>query len=128
MTALRRLLSGVAATATAALLAAWAPGARPPAPPSHAGPPNIVFVLTDVLGWNLLPYLPEVQQLRRDGMTFTNYTVTNSLCCPSRSSILTGEFPHDTGVYTNTGPDGGFDTFRARGDEAHTYAVALRAQ
>ena len=38
-------------------------------------------------------------------MTFNNYFVSDSLCCPSRSSIFTGDFPHDTGVFTNAGPD-----------------------
>ena len=46
---------------------------------------------------------------------FDNYFVTDSLCCPSRSSIFTGRFPHDTGVFTNTGPDGGFGAFYAKG-------------
>src|SRR6185369_16981710 len=91
-------------------------------------PPNIVFVLTDDLSWNLLPYMPQVRQMERDGMTFTNYTVTDSLCCPSRSSIFTGEYPHDTGVFTNEGPDGGFATFRDLGDESRTYATALAAR
>src|SRR4051794_33941775 len=117
----RRLLTGLGA-ASAVLLAAWAPAAPRVAP---QGPPNIVFVLTDDLSWNLLPYMPQVQQLERDGMTFTNYTVTDSLCCPSRSSIFAGEYPHDTGVFTNEGPDGGFATFRANGDESRTYATTL---
>jgi N-acetylglucosamine-6-sulfatase len=128
MRPLRRLVLAAVATATAALLAAWAPAVPAVHATAHQGPPNIVFVLTDDLGWNLLPFMPQVQRLRADGMTFTNYTVTDSLCCPSRSSIFTGEFPHDTGVYTNAGPDGGFATFRARGNEAHTYATALRAK
>jgi arylsulfatase A-like enzyme len=94
---------------------------------SAAARPNIVFVLTDDLAWNLLPYMPQVQRLQRDGVTFTNYTVTDSLCCPSRSSTFTGEYPHDTGVFTNVAPDGGFAVFRARGNEQHTYATALQA-
>ena len=39
-------------------------------------------------------------------MSFANYFVTDSLCCPSRSSIFTGEFPHDSGVYRDLEPDG----------------------
>src|SRR5690349_2150781 len=91
-----------------------------------AKPPNIVFVLTDDLSWNLVQYLPQVQKLQSEGMTFTNYVVTDSLCCPSRSSILTGRFPHDTGVFTNTAPDGGFGYFHDHGEEAQTFATALR--
>ena len=86
-----------------------------------------MFVLTDDLSWNLVKYMPQVKKLQRDGVTFTNYIVTDSLCCPSRSSIFTGKFPHDTGVFTNNAPDGGFEVFHGRGDEKHTYATALQA-
>jgi arylsulfatase A-like enzyme len=89
--------------------------------------PNIVFVLTDDLSMNLVPYMPHVQALERSGTTFDNYTVTDSLCCPSRSSILSGRFPHDTGVYTNGGDDGGFNTFHSRGEESSTFATSLRS-
>ena len=55
-----------------------------------------------------------------------NYFVSDSLCCPSRSSILTGNFPHDTGVYSNFGASGGFQVFYDRGEELRTFAVALQ--
>src|SRR5579871_6650713 len=90
--------------------------------------PNIVFVLTDDLAWNLVPYMPHVLQLQRLGVTFVRYTVTDSLCCPSRSSIFTGLFPHDTHVFKNTGWDGGYHIFRARGLEGQTFALALQAR
>jgi N-acetylglucosamine-6-sulfatase len=97
--------------------------------PSQSTPtrPNIVFVLTDDLSWNLVKYMPQVKKLQQDGVTFSNYTVTDSLCCPSRSSIFTGKFPHDTGVFTNNAPDGGFEVFHGRGNEKHTYATAMQA-
>ena len=93
--------------------------------PASASHPNIVFVLTDDLSNNLVRYMPHVLALEKDGTTFTNYTVTDSLCCPSRASIFTGRFPHDTGVFTNGGPDGGFDTFHQRGEEQTTFASNL---
>ena len=92
---------------------------------SEAEANNIVFVLTDDLSMNLLPYMPHVQALAHDGTTFANYTVTDSLCCPSRSSIFTGKFPHDTGVFTNGGQDGGFGVFHQR-DEKSTFATDLQ--
>jgi arylsulfatase A-like enzyme len=94
----------------------------------QAGPqhPNIVFVLTDDLSMDLLPYMPQVQALQRNGMTFNNYFVSDSLCCPSRSSIFTGEFPHDTGVFTNSGPGGGLSAFYNHGDENRTFNIALQ--
>jgi N-acetylglucosamine-6-sulfatase len=88
--------------------------------------PNIVFVLTDDLSFDLLPYMPEVQALQRDGMSFSNYFVSDSLCCPSRSSIFTGDFPHDTGVFTNVGRDGGIRAFYLHDDEDHTFNLALQ--
>lgn len=88
--------------------------------------PSIVFVLTDDLSWNLVQFMPHVQDLQKRGLTFSNYTVTDSLCCPSRASIFTGNFPHNTGVFTNTAPDGGFDLFFRRGEESQTFATALR--
>ncbi|MBO0850225.1 MAG: sulfatase [Pseudonocardia sp.] len=102
-----------------------------PAPTGVAGAkrgdrPNIVFVLTDDLSNNLVPYMPHVQALQRAGMSFTNYTVTDSLCCPSRASIFSGRYPHNTGVFTNEPPDGGWDVFHARGEEASTFATSLQ--
>jgi N-acetylglucosamine-6-sulfatase len=92
------------------------------------GPPNIVFVLTDDLSWNLVQYMPQVQKLQSQGLTFNNYVVTDSLCCPSRASIFTGQFPHNTKVFDNSPKDGGFATFHDRGEEAHTFATALQAK
>jgi N-acetylglucosamine-6-sulfatase len=89
-------------------------------------PPNIVFVLTDDLSWDLVRFMPHVRALESRGLTFTRYVVTDSLCCPSRSSIFTGLYPHDTGVFTNTGPDGGFNAFRAHHLGKLTFAVALQ--
>src|SRR4051794_41948698 len=73
--------------------------------------PNIVFILTDDLSWNLVQYMPHVQQMQREGMTFSNYFVTDSLCCPSRASIFSGRYPHNHGVLTNTPPTGGVSAF-----------------
>jgi len=82
-------------------------------------------VLTDDLSMNLLPYMPNVQAMQKEGASFANYYVTDSLCCPSRSSIFTGQFPHNTGVFTNEPPDGGYEIFNADGNDARTFAIAL---
>ncbi|MGH8861303.1 MAG: sulfatase family protein, partial [Jatrophihabitantaceae bacterium] len=101
------------------------PPATGPAPsPTH---PNIVFVLTDDLTANLVTYMPHVRALMQAGMSFSNYTVTDSLCCPSRASIFSGRFPHDTHIYTNTWPRGGFVKFHDYGEEANTFATTLHA-
>jgi N-acetylglucosamine-6-sulfatase len=104
-------------------VAAQSAPAQALAPP--AGRPNIVFILTDDLSWDLVQYMPHVRQMQRDGITFTNYFVTDSLCCPSRSSIFTGRYPHDTGIFRNTGADGGYLAFLNRGHERATFATAL---
>ena len=114
-------LTLIAATFAAASLA---PDARTAA--QHPAPrPNVVFILTDDLSWDLVKFMPHVQQMQREGMTFTNYFVTDSLCCPSRASIFSGQYPHNHGVLTNTPPTGGFSAFR-RGAEAVTFATTLR--
>ena len=98
------------------------PTARKPFP----GRPNIVFVLTDDLSSDLVRYMPHVLAMERHGLTFSNYFVSDSLCCPSRASIFTGDFPHDTHVYGNFGTRGGFQAFHRRGEESRTFAVALK--
>jgi len=96
-------------------------------PEGQNGRSNIVFILTDDLSWNLVQFMPNVQRMQRAGVTFTNYFVTDSLCCPSRTSIFTGRLPHNTGVFSNTGADGGYDAFQTRRLERETFATALAA-
>ena len=85
-----------------------------------------MFVLTDDLSWNLVRYMPHVLAMQRRGVTFSNYFVTDSLCCPSRASILTGRFPHDTKVYSNNPPYGGFVLFHNRGRSCRRSPPASR--
>ncbi len=115
------------AAACAVCAYGWVQGAHA-AGPSGAAPqkPNIVFILTDDLSTNLLTYMPNVLAMQKEGVSFSNYYVTDSLCCPSRSSIFTGKFPHDTGVFTNNERDGGYKAFLSHGNEPLTFAVALQ--
>ena len=108
------------------------PAAMHPKPP-HASAthdpsrPNFVFVLTDDLSWNLVSHMPHVLALEQAGTTMSRYYVVDSLCCPSRSAIFTGEYPHDDGVFTNAGNDGGYYAFNSHGDQQKSFAVALHA-
>jgi N-acetylglucosamine-6-sulfatase len=95
-------------------------------PHAAASAPNIVFVLTDDLSMDLLPYMPNLEAMQQQGLTFSNYYVSDSLCCPSRSSIFTGNFPHDTDVLGNTGRHGGYRAFMRAGDEDDTFNLALQ--
>jgi arylsulfatase A-like enzyme len=88
--------------------------------------PNILFVLADDLDLAELRYLPHTRALVADhGTTFDDYFVTNSLCCPSRTTTLRGQYSHNTGVWTNGGDNGGFERAHANGMEQDTVATRL---
>ena len=70
--------------------------------------PNFIFFLTDdqradalSIAGNPVLKTPQIDQLARDGLRFTNAFVTTSLCAPSRASFLTGQWAHTHGVRTN---------------------------
>ena len=70
--------------------------------------------------------MPNVQTLlAAEGLTFTNAFVTTPLCCPSRASILRGQYAHSHGVLNNVGENGGFPAFYRLGDEDSTVATWL---
>ncbi len=94
--------------------------------PSLSDVKNVVFILADDLDWNLFNQLPRMVALRDQGMTFTNHTVTDSLCCPSRVSILRGQYIHNHKVISNISETGGgWPTFRKRGEEKDCLPVWL---
>ena len=121
------LIAAIAATQHASVSAADTVSKLPPTGAAHfPAKPNVVFILTDDLEPSLLQFMPNVQAMQREGMSFSNYFVTNSSCCPSRASILTGQYPHNNGVLTNVPPDGGFEVFNDNGNDERTFAVALQ--
>jgi arylsulfatase len=77
--------------------------------------PNIVVILVDDMGWSDLGCYgseittPNLDRLARNGVRFTQFYNT-ARCCPTRSSLLTGLYPHQAGVGHMTeerkGPDG----------------------
>lgn len=127
MTPLRR--RAVVLVLAVALVAAGL-GARDGAAPAHADTrPNIVLILADDLDATVTPLWTVMSKsaalLRDRGMTFTNAFVPAPDCCPARASLLLGEYPHNTGVYANAGPFGGWDAFNQNGGEQATFALAL---
>ncbi len=90
--------------------------------------PNILFVLADDLDRAEMRHLPHVRALiGAAGTTFDQYLVSNSLCCPSRTTTLRGQYAHNTGVWTNGGDNGGFERAHALGVEQDTVATRLHA-
>ena len=100
--------------------------AAPPTAGADAEPHNIVFVLADDLSWDLVQHMPQVRRMRRDGMTFRQFVVADSMCCSSRATILTGQFPHNTRVLTNTWPEGGYRAFRRHGARMRSVGISLQ--
>lgn len=75
----------------------------------HAGEktrqPNIVFIIADDMAWNDCGAYgnkgirtPHLDRLAREGLRYDRAFLTTSSCSPSRSSILTGRYPHNTGA------------------------------
>ena len=83
--------------------------------------PNIVFILTDDQRWDTTDathspsgafIMPRTRaEIAARGVEFPQAFMTTPLCCPSRSSILSGQYSHRTGVYKNGGNNGGADDF-----------------
>lgn len=76
--------------------------------------PNIIFIMSDDHAYQAISAYderlistPNIDRLAREGMLFTNASVTNSICAPSRATILTGKHAHIHGKIDNVFP---FDT------------------
>ena len=92
--------------------------------------PNILFILVDDLDakLNSISYMKNLQELMvARGTSLDDFLITNSLCCPSRTSILRGQYTHSHQVYHNESPDGGFSKFNAVGNEESTLGVWLQS-
>jgi arylsulfatase A-like enzyme len=94
------------------LLFASSVWAQTPSPTSAR--PNIIFIMADDHAYqaisaysNRLIETPNIDRIAKMGMRFTNATVTNSICAPSRATILTGKHSHLNGKIDNDFP---FDT------------------
>lgn len=76
--------------------------------------PNIIFIMSDDHGYQAISAYgskliktPNIDRIAKQGMTFTNACVTNSISAPSRATILTGKHCHINGKIDNNSP---FDT------------------
>lgn len=83
--------------------------------------PNFVIIQTDDMMVEDLKVMPGVQALiARQGATFNQMLTPFALCCPSRASMMTGCYPHNTNVNGNFPPDGGFVPWEETNGEAFT--------
>ena len=67
--------------------------------------PNIILIIADDMNWDDCgayghPSIrtPNIDRLATEGMRFDRAYLTASSCSPSRSSIITGRYPHNTGA------------------------------
>ncbi len=89
--------------------------------PKPAKRPNIVFIFTDDHAQHALSCYgstvnatPHLDRLAAGGARFTNSFVTNSICTPSRATLLTGQYSHKNGVPVFNAFDGTRDTVAKR--------------
>ncbi len=74
---------------------------------AHSKPPNILFIMSDDHAAHAMScygsrinQTPNIDRIANEGVRFDNCFCTNSLCAPSRASILTGTYNHINGVTT----------------------------
>jgi arylsulfatase A-like enzyme len=71
--------------------------------------PNIVLLMTDDQTVESTRAMPAMNaKLAKAGVTFSNSFASFPVCCPSRATMLTGQYPDNHGVRTNQQPSGGY--------------------
>src|SRR3954462_11111863 len=75
---------------------------------------NVIFILTDDMTSSELAAMPNVQSLiGAQGTTFNRAYASFPLCCPSRATMLSGQYMHNHGVRGNFPPNGSWFKFRS---------------
>jgi N-acetylglucosamine-6-sulfatase len=100
-----RLALGAGIALAALAVSVAAAGSSDAGRPSAAKRPNIVVVVTDdqTLASLNATTMPATVGLMGDGGTeFTNAVATTPVCCPSRATLLTGQYAHNHGTLANT--------------------------
>ena len=102
----------VLAGAIALALGVGAAGPPPAKAQASAAKPNIVVLLTDDQESRSMRVMKRAAKLlKRKGVTMKRFYDNFPLCCPSRSTILTGQYAHNHNVLSNSPPDGGYGVF-----------------
>ena len=90
--------------------------------------PNYIFILVDDMRKAELKYMPKTRALlAQRGMSFNNAYVSNALCCPSRATIMRGQYSHNCGVWTTHNSSiGGWQSYKSNGHERDNVATRLQ--
>lgn len=133
-------MAAPSAAAAIVLLAAAVVFLVLPAERALAARPNFVIIQTDdqnaatvrarlrgqVGGFQrVMPH--SLRQIVRKGTEFRNYYATSPVCSPSRASLLSGQYPWNSGIQGNAGPDGGWTGWQNHSIYRHNLATTLRA-
>ncbi len=107
-----------------AAIGASALGRAGPAPAGVDDPAaNIVVITSDDQDAASVAEMPTVlERIGNAGARFDQSLVNLPLCCPSRATFLTGQYPHNNGVVNNLPPNGGFQAL----DSANTLPAWLQ--
>ncbi|MEG3656796.1 sulfatase [Arenibacter palladensis] len=88
---------------------------------SKVSPNIIIFIADDLSATDLEPYgnsfvqTPNISFLAKNGLKFNNAILTTSSCSPSRISIMTGRYPHNTGAAElHTEPEVAFESMASK--------------
>jgi N-acetylglucosamine-6-sulfatase len=126
---MRRTVLVVASTALALLSISAITGSTPTATQATTIKPNFVFILADDMRIDDLKYMPKtLESLQTPGMQFQNAFVSLPTCCPSRATIMRGQYAHNTGVWGNGyngKADGGWQGYVNHGNEQDNVATRL---
>jgi arylsulfatase A-like enzyme len=113
---------GVALLLTA-VIGAGVAGAAGAGPAQAPAKPNVLVVMTDDQTVESLRVMTNVRALlAAEGTTFANSFASFPLCCPSRSTFLTGQYAHNHTVMGNAAPTGGYEKL----DHSNTLPVWLQ--
>jgi hypothetical protein len=88
--------AGVLALAALLLFAGFSGGGTPAV--GATGQPNVLIVNLDDARFDALQFLPKTVGWMASGVNFANTRAAIPSCCPSRSSLFTGRYPHGNGV------------------------------
>ncbi len=97
--------------------------------------PNILFIFSDdhtSQAWGIyggilkdVVHTPNISRLAEEGVVLDNCFCTNSICTPSRATVMTGQYSHHNGVYTLSDPLSPESPNIAKALKANGYQTAI---